>query len=977
MSWRRLRGGGGTQVRIGLASLAVQLLVLSKCHAFLPNFWSQVLTLSWDSYTHQYMTEQAVLNVTMETLSMLPGQHHSDIHDQAGLGRGFWRSVREVVHSNAAMDFLSSTRSDPVYHFDSERVEGAMEMLREFWAQTVLLAKAKEYQGARHNLGQLFHSLQDFYSHSNWVEMGQRSIYLHLLNPKEPAMPIASEDTPTCSECHGLTCKDNLLKLSTGHPLLTTGYFSSFPAKPAGKCSHGGLLDSSRHREAQGGINKDSTSPFFSPHHYLHVEAAHLATMATLAVLRDLRDAIGAKSFLRLFSVKQPPALVFVMDTTGSMFEEISAARLRAYSIIQARNSDSTNSQPGTFILVPFHDPTVGPVYETEDPEQFLYHLQELTALGGGDEPEMCLTAIQLALMHSPPLSEIFVFTDASPKDAHLYDAVKALSLEKQSKVTFLLTEDLSRADRRIRRQVLSPDRFSLYTALSAASGGLTVFTSNTDIHKVSAIVQDSIAARKVTLLHAESDSSSSHSFRVDSNMKAVTVHVTGTLSHLTLHSPTGRSQVLPGPPDPLAELEQLQGLHRVILRPPIESGQWIISAKARGPVTFNILGDSSLDFIYYFALEANKTHPGLAKVEGSPIAGLPVFLVLAVTGLSPYEEPTFSHVTLLGATGVSLQSVLLNSSSSWWSSEEELVGRISAVPREPFSLRLSGADGKGNRLERVSTEMIQPTHVQIQVLYMPRLVPGHRSAVPFNVWNHGPARTFTLSAEDNRGYLTRMGPHRFFIHKRASKRGEVELKTPRNAEAGVAVTLTLMIRALDSADSNYAVVHLTVIPLEPDTSPPSCSAILVENTCPQQCSRGNWSVTLAVTDRGYAGLAAVQLSKGDGTLLLFHEDPVSQGHHEQHMKEPVKESQLVQDDPAVNVSDWSRNRPLRLSYTSSCCASRAELLVWDRAGNMRRCLLTSSLQRAWQQKNGAASPTSGALLSLVIFFCLLQEEVC
>lgn len=45
----------------------------------------------------------------------------------------------------------------------------------------------------------------------------------------------------------------------------------------------------------------------------------------------------------------------------------------------------------------------------------------------------------QLALTHSPPLSEIFVFTDASPKDAHLFDAVKALALEKQSKVGFHL----------------------------------------------------------------------------------------------------------------------------------------------------------------------------------------------------------------------------------------------------------------------------------------------------------------------------------------------------------------------------------------------------------------------------------------------------------------------------------------------------------------------------------------------------------
>ena len=50
----------------------------------------------------------------------------------------------------------------------------------------------------------------------------------------------------------------------------------------------------------------------------------------------------------------------------------------------------------------------------------------------------------QLALTHSPPLSEIFVFTDASPKDAHLFDAVKALALEKQSKVRFNLEENSS-----------------------------------------------------------------------------------------------------------------------------------------------------------------------------------------------------------------------------------------------------------------------------------------------------------------------------------------------------------------------------------------------------------------------------------------------------------------------------------------------------------------------------------------------------
>lgn len=83
---------------------------------------------------------------------------------QTTLGRSFWRAVGEVVKSNANMDFLISTRSDPVYHFDSERVEGATFMLRQFWVQTLFSVRAKEYQNARHSLGQLFHSLQ---VHSN------------------------------------------------------------------------------------------------------------------------------------------------------------------------------------------------------------------------------------------------------------------------------------------------------------------------------------------------------------------------------------------------------------------------------------------------------------------------------------------------------------------------------------------------------------------------------------------------------------------------------------------------------------------------------------------------------------------------------------------------------------------------------------------------------------------------------------------
>ncbi|KAM6933742.1 von Willebrand factor A domain-containing protein 7 [Xenentodon cancila] len=1001
--WER----SGMQVHLFI--LASCLLLALPCEGFLPNFWSRVLTLSWDSYTHQYMTEEAILNVTLDVLKDTGKHQGHHAKQETRLSRGFWRAVADVVSSNAAMDFLSSTRSDPVYHFDSERVEGAIVMLREFWTQTVLSVRAKEYQSARYSLGQLLHSLQDFYSHSNWVEMGRSSIYLHLLQPEEPAIPVAKEDKPTCMECFTATCRNNflpaLINTQEDYQLLTSGYFSTFPPKPHGKCSHGGILDTSQHLSARGGINKDSTSPLFSPHHYLHAAAATLATEATLAVLRDLKDTVGHKAFLKLFSVKQVPALVFVMDTTGSMFEEITAARLRAHSILQSRANSP--SQPGTFLLVPFHDPEVGPVYEADDPNQFMQHLENLMALGGGDEPEMCLSAIQLALTHSPPLSEIFVFTDASPKDAHLFDVVKALALKKQSKITFLLTEDpnyktvrMRRRRKRRSKEPLSPDRFSLYSSLSSLSGGLTIFTTDSDIHRVSAIVEDNTAVDKVTLLHVESDQElmSVHSFRVDSSVTKVILRITGSMVECILTGPSDISQSLLSEHGPLAELEHFQGLYRISLLPPVQPGQWKLQAKSNSHIMFDVIGDSSVDFLYYFATATNETHPGLARVEGSPVAGVPAFLVLAVTGLGPDADVSFSHATLLGAEGESLRQVQLNlSSSSSFHVLDEIVGLVDSIPTVPFCVRLTGQDSRGNRLERVSTEMVHPTHVQIQVLSVPRLVPGHSTTVGFDVLNHGPARLFNLTADDDHGYILMRGPHRFPVVAQGSFHGQVYLLTPATAQSGATVTLSLTVHALDSTDSNYAVAYLTVVPPDHDTSPPSCSTARLQSDCPAVCNGSSWSVSLVVSDNGRSGLAALQLQKGEGTLTLLHSPPPSEhdsgeaqpGHEQQHVNQNKTtdeehhqhhhhhhhhRARLEKGDPPLNVSKLAlgSSEPLWGMYTSSCCSTQAEILVWDTAGNMRRCHLTSGQQKKPRDRSPETSGTTQPALTCVIVLFLV-----
>ncbi|CAJ0948833.1 unnamed protein product [Ranitomeya imitator] len=43
-------------------------LAIPGGHAFFPNFWSKFLSFTWGSFTHQDLTEEAVLNITLQIL---------------------------------------------------------------------------------------------------------------------------------------------------------------------------------------------------------------------------------------------------------------------------------------------------------------------------------------------------------------------------------------------------------------------------------------------------------------------------------------------------------------------------------------------------------------------------------------------------------------------------------------------------------------------------------------------------------------------------------------------------------------------------------------------------------------------------------------------------------------------------------------------------------------------------------------------
>lgn len=61
--------------------------------------------------------------------------------------------------------------------------------------------------------------------------------------------------------------------------------------------------------------------------------------------------------------------------------------------------------------------------------------LSQSLITGGGDCPEMAITAVIEALKAAKPNSYIYVFTDASPKDSHLVYETLELIQRKQSQV--------------------------------------------------------------------------------------------------------------------------------------------------------------------------------------------------------------------------------------------------------------------------------------------------------------------------------------------------------------------------------------------------------------------------------------------------------------------------------------------------------------------------------------------------------------
>ncbi|XP_035998882.1 von Willebrand factor A domain-containing protein 7-like [Fundulus heteroclitus] len=913
------------------------------------------------SLNHQDITERAILNVTAQvcrSLALSEGKDFSfpsltatAVADACGASKSsksFVKTIQRMKSENWQTDIYYAL--SPSRHCDNENITEGQKLITDGLDVVKAANKEQNYVSATSYLGRILHTLQDFYSHSNWVELGNTSPNSDLIR-KAPVQNIAAKTRETCRSCDGDDCRNNILEDILKEKLLTSGYFGlPFSSKPPGKCSHGGFPDGTAGKEPKGGINKDT---FTSEHGHLHNQAASLAIAATSELLEDVRSAAGDREFLQMMGLSKGKPLCFCVDTTGSMGDDIEAVKTVTSSIIDSKLG--TEDEPSVYILVPFNDPDFGPLIRTTDPNVFKKEINSLTPNGGGDAPEMSLSGLQLALTGAPPNSEIYVFTDAAAKDEYLRNPVIALIEQTKSVVNFMITNIfLTRRRRQADNNQQQSVRMAradgqLYRDLAQASGGQAVEVTKGQLLEALSVLTESTSSAQVVLLQAARNpgKAENYTFTVDESVRNATIYITGASVGFTLISPSG---VIQSSADTTGSstfsYQSVGNLQTLQLK--TEPGVWEIRIESTIPYSLKVVGESSIDFIFDFIEESNGLFGGFKLIENRPTAGSNASLLVTLIGS---EVATVTEVTLVESSG----SGQVNGTVEPQGGGEYFV-RFDRIPSVEFVVLVKGQNNNGisrassGIFQRQSTTSLRASVLTVSVDQLDTVFePGTSKSVPFSVTTTGGGGSFTIQATNDKGFTSSF-PSSLSLDAEGSANATVNITAPANTPSGTVITLTIEAVAPEGADTNYAVLRLSVLTTVTDFTQPVCELLSLQSNCSDNCSQSMWELSVQVTDEvNGTGLDSVRLREGNGTL---------------------------------NISTAADNENATLvSYVASCCSPDVELVAVDQVGNAEICRYSvrrnvSPAATAATQDATTSSPVTPAVTSfstrvdLSIFLC-------
>ncbi|XP_025028739.1 von Willebrand factor A domain-containing protein 7-like, partial [Python bivittatus] len=822
--------------------------------------------------------------------------------------RRFHEALKKIIDGNNQVETIHI--GDSSYFFHCEEIDKSIHQFRTL--RNTMLASLKEpvssaaLESARLSAGKGLHILQKFYSNTNWIEMGNTDPYEFLLNEDSDMEPVAPASKATCRDCikeasGRYSCKDNLLVDN----MLTSGYKLSATCrnKIQGKCGHGGENDVTQDTYPTGGINKETSDSLLSPHYYLHTEAAQVAIEATKRFFVDaevgLLSQVGREIFEKFFSL-EGYSLTFVIDTTGSMKDDILQVKQHCLKILQEYSTSP--DAPHNYILVPFNDPDFGPALKTQNVNEFHSYIDSLTVDGGDDCPEMSLSGLKLALKESLPRSQIYSFTDADAKDEFLKDEIKLLDDITGSTTHFILTGSCSSKKRRAlaKRNTRASRRNyeNVYEELAFFSGGYYVKTTKDQLSTVLGIMELSMNAAPVKIAHDYVDESQ-FSFPVDESLSEISI------SFKTFRHNSFRFNIFQPSGDPLTKPHMVidRNNHKVVKISPIpQQGRWTVSMTPSSSYEVEIKGKSLLDFTYQIMQKQNDY---MIPIQGRPVKGSNYTISVKILG--PSRGAQIQRLVISDGLRGPNHSISLNQTS-------DALGNILAfapIHLDSLSPMLKVEGLSPGRLP-FSRLNINPIHVELVRILPPAdqnstLLPGGNLEVSVQVVNDGAADKFTFKVWDVLGFTQSFTPEHLSLAKGESTILTASFVAPADSPSFASSLATFS--AKTSSAQNYLTLPITVIPetvLEIEKIPPVYQFLRFDMPCgagsqhKPDCSQHIWRMTFSAEDAEAAVI--VQIDPNPSALSCHR--------------------------------DEGNTKKLICDYKSNCCFPSAEVLIRDGNGN-------------------------------------------
>jgi len=711
------------------------------------------------------------------------------------------RAVQQLEDANEHVDDLGTAAyRRPDLHFTDEGLNTSSNLIIQNKKAIIanLISELPDGDAARKLLGETLHTIQDFYSHSNWVEQGTGGINTSLGRNVLADPPVAL-----------MACPADMNTVAAGGGGGTTSAYyreitdCTIPA--AGKCSHGtwnkSIAGIPIYTAACIGINKDLDAGLATangvPVNPLHGQARALAESATQDFIQQIVDELEGNdaALSALFDVKG--SIGFVVDTTGSMGSVINGVKAIANGLVSVINL-IPSLRPDRWIVEPFNDPGIGPITVSTDVRTISAAIDGLFADGGGDCPELSQGGINEALDKVTANSNLFIFTDASAKDGGLQNQVISKAQYKKTRLTYLLNGSCSPID-------------TAYIRGAAETGGQVFQVGAGEIPQLQTLIQAKLSSGLASISSIQGVIPDGATQRVDIpiDTSAQSIAVSASLApgmRIALKTPNGTNvdATYPG-----ARIITLSGGAFITLDRPI-SGNWQIELVGSGNYSVEVSGNSLLALNTFDIVVPNRDlHGGFNSIEGSPAPGSNVTAIAKMVG--SFRTVNFD---LIDEAGTVIKNVtMLNDPLQV--GPGQFIGNFT-VPAGPFRVRARGSniDGAAYQREVPTVFRAQPLSISVVGGASTTIVAGAPASIPFVVTNLGAAGTFSIQATDTARFVTSAAPTVLTLSTGSSAPVQVNLLAPASTPTtDSASTVTLVVTNMaDQTQFNRATVSVDVV---------------------------------------------------------------------------------------------------------------------------------------------------------------------